>query len=361
MTEVPWRAVLVNSNDGSGIGGLTAATQQKFIWNLVDTCTVGFTLPGTHPPAADIIEGETDLKVYDPSGTLRFRGRMGSSTDTVSPAGHVCQFGAVDYRGFLQRRILWPGNTQSWVTAEQVDIAWQLIEDTQSLPGGDLGITRGSTPPTGVFRTLSYDTAVNLGTTLSALASLSDGFEWEIDENLRFNTYYPSRGSDPGITLAYGPQISSVTRTVDTSTFANAVYFSGDSSLTPITEVASDFGPSGRWEAQVGDTSILDLTTLTAAALAALAQDEQITPSYQVVLNPKFGWTPDLLWLGDTVRLIIKSGRLDVDATYRVTQVEVDPGDEGGEVDTLTLGPVILTQDKRLLNYQQRISNLERV
>lgn len=332
-----WRFVLCDTS-GNQIAGLTAATSRKVVWALDDACTASFTLPGTHAQAQQIEETETDLLVYDEGGEPRFRGRLGSSTDDVSSTGHVCNFSAVDYRGFLQRRIIWPGSTTVFTSEEQTAVAWQLIADTQAQTAGDLGISDHSIP-TGNLITVTYDEGTNIGQTVASIGDVDNGFDWEIDPLLRFNTYFPNRGADPGITLAYGPQIASFTRTFDSSTFATAIRYSGDStSTTPETKEASSFGPAGRWELQTGDTTITDQVFLDGKATRSLTTSEVLDPSYQVILNPKFGWTPDVLWIGDTATLVLKSGRLNVVGMFRANTIEVDEGDDGGIVTTITFG-----------------------
>jgi hypothetical protein len=354
-----WRFVLVNSNDGSNIAGLTAAKTRKVIWYLDAACTASFVLPGTHPQALPILETQTDLKVFDDTGALRFRGRLGSSTDDVSDAGHVCNFSAVDYRGFLDRRTFWPTSTLTFSGVEQVSIAWQIITDTQALAGGDLGITLGSSPATGVVRSAAYPVGTSLGQTLKAIGDVSSGFDWEIDQNLAFNTYFPLRGRNPGLTLAYGAQITSFKRTVDTSTFANAIRYSGDAALIPVVAELGAYGAGGRWELQSGDVTIFDQSTLNAKATYELAKDSALDPSYAVVLKPGW-WTPDVLWLGDVATLVLNSGRLAVNNQYRVNQVEVDQGDDGGQIVTLTFGPVVTNPDMRVRDALQRLTQLER-
>lgn len=357
------------SPDGEQSGELTAAKGKTVTWQLDAPATAAFTLNGTHPQALLITETETDLIVFsaDAAGPplARFRGRFGSSSDSISPASFITQFNAVDYRGFLDRRILWPGSTETFTAEDQADIAWQLIADSQAQTGGELGITRGDFPETGVLRTINFAEGAVLSQLIGPqLADLSNGFDWEIDAQLRFNVFYPQRGSSGGQVLDYGGRVNGVTRTLDTSSFANAVRYSGadaDASGAPLPaalEVGA-IGPAGRWEKQTGDTSILDAPTLAAAAEAELARDIEVDASYELTLTPGW-WTPDILWLGDTVQVVIKKGRLDVSALQRVSQIAVTIGDDGGETVVVTVGPIVRDLPTRLRLALQRISALER-
>lgn len=355
-----WDFILLDT-EGDPIASLTAATSRKVTWSLDAPATVAFNLPGTHPQAALVVETATDLEVFDTTGVKRFRGRMGSSEDDIAPdTGHVCQFNAVDYRGFLGRRYVLPGAEFYFVGVEQTAIAWQLIHDTQAQPGGDLGITNGSAA-TGVNRNALYTYSTEVLSSITSLGQFSNGFTWEIDPELSFNTWaLPiGRGIVTGEVLVYGAQILTVKRVIDTSTFANSVRYSGNASLVPAIAEVGSFAGTGRWEKQVGDTTILDQTQLTNKAAWELAQDDIVQPSYQITLNPAYGWTPEIIWLGDTVTLVVQSGRLDINTSYRVSQIEVDLGDDGGQTVTLTLGPVIQNQTTQTGEILNRISTLE--
>ena len=112
-----------------------------------------FTLPGQHPQTAIVAELATDVVVAR-NGRLLFRGRVGASTETHSGTVDTVNFTAVDYRGMLDHRVLWPDSTLEYTGVDQSDIAWQVIADTQAL--GNLGITRGVGAVTGVVRDRTF-------------------------------------------------------------------------------------------------------------------------------------------------------------------------------------------------------------
>jgi hypothetical protein len=335
-----WRFVLTDTS-GNNVADLVGAAGRKVTWNLDNAATASFTIPGTVPVASLIYETANDLVVYSPSGGKKFRGRLGASGDDVSSGGHTSNFSAVDYRGFLARRFIWPGSTTAWTAIEQTSIAWTMIADSQATTGGSLGITDHSVA-SGITRTVTNTVGDEILTRISEIGNFTDGFDWEIDADLSFRTYYPWRGNTNGITLAYGAEIVSFRRSVDTSTFASAVRYSGDNSLTPATAVATTFGAAGRWEIQVGDTTILNQPILNNKATFELAKDGVIAPTYDVVLRPGW-WTPDLLWLGDVATLSLRSGRLDFLGNLRVQSIALDIGDNGGETVTVTFGGVPFT------------------
>jgi hypothetical protein len=355
---MPWHFVLVET-DGTPIGELTAAKAKKVIWPLDAAATASFTIDGLHPQALLPQELSTDLIVYDDAGVLRFRGRLGSSGDQVDTTGHLSTFSAVDYRGFMGRRILWPGNTATFTTVDQSLILWTLIHDSQMLTGGNLGITRGIGATTGITRTFTFTVGSTIDSLAQQIAAVTDGFEYEIDAHLAFNVFYPHRGIARTVVLDYGGTVLKVARALDTSKFANALRYSGASTLTPVTAESSSFGPAGRWETQIGDTSILDQPHLVLKADYELANDEVPDPSYALTLRSGW-WNPDKVWLGDTANVVVKSGRLNVVTTQRIAQVEVDLGDDAGERVILTVGPVPDAYHSDRKSILSRLANLER-
>ena len=128
---------------GENVGALQAATSRKLVFSLDSAATCAFTMPGDHPETAQVNELAVDV-VAARNGVALFRGRVGGAQDTLTAETVTSAFTAVDYRGMLDRRIMWSGVTRSWRGADQADIAWQMIADTQALDGGALGIVRGN-------------------------------------------------------------------------------------------------------------------------------------------------------------------------------------------------------------------------
>lgn len=358
-----WKLVVVET-DGTPLGELTAATSRKIIWPLNDVANVAFTIDGQHSQAQLPVELVTDLVVYDDGGTKRFRGRLGSSGDQVSPSGEPANMTAVDYRGFLGRRIGPLG--ASYTALDQAEIAWALISGAQAMDAGDLGITAGVGDPTGVLRTIAFTDGAFVADSINQLASLDVGFEWEIDADLKLNIYYPQRGVDSAAVLEYPGTVASFTRTYDTTRFANAGQFSGASTLSPVTVQGSelpasptpDVGTPGRMEFVASDSTITDPTVLGLRADYELLTEDAPPVGYQMVLRDGW-WTPEQLWLGDTARLVLRSGRINEVSTQRVTQIEVDLGDDGGKTVTITTGPIPRDEGRDLQATIDRLTRLE--
>lgn len=138
-----------------------------------------------------------EVYIYDDNNNLVYGGYVSElvfnagenekSTITVSSKGFVA---------LLDRRYTDDGTLTNETSTDASDIAWNLIDYTQSLSFGDFGITRGVTgkPTKDRDRTFRYD---NIGEELRKLSNnnVKDGFDFEITPVKIFNVYYPEKGS----------------------------------------------------------------------------------------------------------------------------------------------------------------------
>jgi hypothetical protein len=348
-----WNFVICETN-GEAIAELSRASNRRITWQIDDAATASFDMDGRDEQTKVISELSTDLIIWF-DHTKQFRGRLGSSMDDLDSSRHTCSFSAVDYRGMLSRRTIWQGSTVSFVNTEQGDIAWKLIDDTQKL--GNLGITKGSVTDTLTHRDRTYEVGQNILQLLDDLGRVDGGYEWEIDADLHFNLW-PTRGRTLWETVEYGRDVIGLRRNVDTSQFANAVRYSGADGVAAATAVATP-GSEGRWEVQAGDTDLLIAANVTAKANWLLDVSSQINPSYDIKCKTEW-WTPDRIWLGDTIRLICQHGRLTVDTTERVSQISVELDEDDVATTTLTIGPVRRNLLDRFRDYQKRLTTIER-
>ena len=356
----PWKFLYGPAQPRGGItGNIGQATSRTLTLRCepdqASECSVVLDARGS-PAAKAITELTTDLQVMYGSSIV-FCGRVVPTQDTIDSSGYAEQITAYDYREVLKRRALmsggaaWPHRTGAAWTYTNIDqqaIALDMIKFTQSLPGGDLGIVAGAgSGGTGIARTMSYSDGDYIGDKIAELAALDSGFEWQVTPygpaDLRFDCFYPQQGRDKGLVLAYGMnRIQSVTRSTDPSAFGNSVMMTGDTSVAGLVPVRLDADglatdPAGRWDMAVGN-DLQTQSALTAAAQAALAQNQVLIPSYTVVLQPGSWGGPGDIWMGDTVNLQIKTGRLAVNDKLRVVEMAFAVDESGLETLTLTIG-----------------------
>ena len=168
--------------------------------------------------------------------------------------------------------------------------------------------------------------------------------------------FYPTQGiSRPDAVLAYGSNVSTVTRTVNSADYANFVRVLGSQP----SDIAAPQFVSERWN--LADAAGVDVglwmmtdnasdvtiqTTLDDQAAGDLALDGVLNPSYTLELapgtfalaRPAPAADPAHFTIGDVVPLVIQSGRLDVGTTVRVLAITYDINDDGDENVTVTVG-----------------------
>lgn len=144
---------------------------------------------------ANVFESEyREIKLVDADGNNIHFGFV----DELKPSG------AKDGRGTysLASKGFFSLLSKRYTSAEDIytsedssDIAWGLIDYTQSLIDGDLGITRGANPTTKTrTRTFRYKKISEAIEGMTA-DKTKEGFEFDIDNEKKFNIYYPFKGS----------------------------------------------------------------------------------------------------------------------------------------------------------------------
>ena len=350
-------AFVVASTSGTHLGDLLGAKSRSLSFPIDAPATAKWTSRGDDPGALLTIELATDLMAYR-DGTLMFRGRNGATGDDIDANTHKTTWSSVGYRGF--RRLIWPTSTRTFSAVDQATIAWTLISNSQSLADGNLGITNGSTA-TGTLRDRTYDAGKPIGEAIDELAAVIGGFDWDISPAMVFQLW-PSpayRGTAVGWAAVFGDTISKVKRDVDPATFATDLYGTGGDTTTPITRSAASRGAAGRWESTVSWSDVSVQSTLVQHTEAALAEAENLVPTYQLTVA-KGRWSPSDAWLGDTVRFVCHSGRLNVDTTGRIVQVDITIDDDGNEQTVITLDRRPVTLTDRLISTQDRLATLSR-
>jgi len=142
-----------------------------------------------------LTSGKREIIVSE-DGDAMFTGQL-TDIDLNNVSGVISLvLSATDYYGVLRRRLIGIPET----IYRDIDaglIAWGCINETQQsdLPYSDLGITQGSIDPSKnrdkQYQFRFVDDAI---VTISNF-NLYDGFDFEVDEDKKFNVFYPRKGS----------------------------------------------------------------------------------------------------------------------------------------------------------------------
>ena len=399
-----WRLTLHNRQftdtwwGATAVAELTSARSRQLVQAWDTPAVLTFTMDGRDPAAAGIVELQTDVMGWRwddqpgaPYNSLWgcdvpvFRGVVTQSEDEISEDVHTVNFTCHDYLAMLGRRHT-VGPAQSYTQQDQDVIAANFVYlalNEGSASGHEFG--QGSYLPlnvitvnpdgtrrnaSGVLRDRTYTAGTPLAQMLDDLAKVIGGFDYDLitaqhASDLGFlpgtgvqyrdqvRVFYPSQGVNRlDCPMVYGSTVSTVTRTVDSGDYSNywrtigaAPPGAADGTPPMFSEqwtAAADSGPVGLW---MNVDSAADVTlqpTLDQQAQGDLAVASTLVPSYTLGLRPgAYRWgAPNM---GDTVPLVIQSGRLNVVSIppaggLRVLGITYAIGDDGDEDVSLVVG-----------------------
>ena len=366
----------------TGVAELTDARSRRIEYGANGPAVCTFTVDGRAPAAGELVELQTEVMCWR-DGRLMFRGVVAQSEDTLSEQSHSVNFTCHDYLAALTRRYLTGNADLVYTQREQDDLVADLVDranritstaGTSFYPGSQLPLTVALVNPDGTaragksgqLRDRTYPGGTSIGQAITDLGACINGYDTDVQPAAdtagtdRLRVWYPSRGTArTTVALTYGAAgaggINSLTRSVNSATYANYVRVIGNSGgaegapqLTADrwTADANDVGrvPVGLWQESDNESDVSVAATLGQKADGYLTTAGVLVPSYTLALTP--GWyEPDTLGIGDTVPLVIESGRLHVNTTIRVLGISYAlPDDlEAGEDVEVTVGRPALT------------------
>jgi hypothetical protein len=308
---------------------LTKAKGRRCTWRADGISDAQVSFEGFGAEARLPKELETDLYVlYD--GEELYRGRIGTGYDEHNGDAYTVNFSAMDYRGRLRWAVVQPPG-MVFVNVSQADIAMDLIDAWQTLPGAGMGITRGVGGASGIGRTIAFKPGADLNTAISDLGRTDAGFEWDIDPALKFNQWYPRRGVVTTSVLS-SSNIVEFRRTFSPDSFGSSVVTTGSSLTTPISKDGLVNTPKGRWDIYQSFGEVDDQGLLEARTRRLLREVQSTRPELTIKLKRNTWRGPTHFWLGDSLRVVIKKGRLNINEMYRVVEFALSLG-ESGEAD----------------------------
>ena len=230
----------------------------------------------------------------------------------------------VTSRGFLSlfsKRVV---TSAEYNAQDMSDIAWDLINDSQSLTEGDFGINRGADPST-----VSRDRTFRNRYILDALFTLSNsniknGIDFDVDNAKDFNVYYPAKGSQrDNIRLELGFNIKTWTvRKTGIWAMANQVIVLGDGFGDDTLSVTRDSDLSYK-EAYfllqdiVSEKDVIETDTLEDKGdreidlRQAPVKAIDLSTEYELPLFTDYE-------VGDSLKVVIDDSMANIDGFYRV-------------------------------------------
>jgi hypothetical protein len=241
--------------------------------------------------------------------------------------------------------------SNTYTSTDAGQIAWGLINTTQGLTGGNLGITQGT-----IEGTQNRDRAYldeKIGEKIIQLTEVINGFDFLITPSIKNNTLGVFNVSAKiGTTLTsfrleYGEglknNIQSWSRKRTLSDMFNSVIVEGeglgDARLTSTETDTALITAIGLLEGRIQEKSVNQQTTLDTRADEFIRVRKTEQPLYDITVNnayDDFGKYD----VGDIVPVRIKYGYIDMNSTMRIYGIDVRISDAGEEVIKLTISPI---------------------
>ena len=268
-----------------------------------------------------------EIKIIDESDNVLYTGYIDDVTFSRGEGdkGNI-QIASKGFFSLLGKR--YTNELRTYSSEDASDIVWDLIDYTQNLSYGDLGITRGANPTTSNHdRTYRYK---NIKEAIEKISSneVKDGIDFDINNDKQFNVYYPEKGSKRNnIVLQEGFNILTYSiRKKFIGSMANQVLVFGqgqDEDMPVEVRDAADIYKSNFFLLQetLSEKDVIVPTTLQAKGDAFL--DSYKYPQKLINITARYD-EPDITTfeVGDRLRLIIP--QYQIDNFYRLVKRGMD-------------------------------------
>jgi len=322
---------------------------RQYSYQLNRAGSASFTLPITAERLQrfDIYLGVTRLLIYR-EDKLIWAGVVWEIQEGANDDGDVTIQCTEIFHILSEKR--YTSNTYTATDAGQ--IAWGLINTTQGLTGGNLGITQGTIQATQNRDRAYYDELI--GEKIIQLTEVINGFDFLITPSIKINTLgvfnvYAKRGSTiTDFRLEYGERlknnIQSWSRKRTLSDIFNSLIVEGeglgDAKLKSTETDTSSINAIGLLEGRKQEKSISQQTTLDQKADEYIRISKTEQPIYDITLNNAYN-DFGKYDVGDIVPIRIKYGYVDINTTMRIYGIDVRVSDAGEESIKLTISPII--------------------
>jgi hypothetical protein len=332
--------IIVKNSSGDNLGEFATFRNLKFGKKLNNYGQCTFDVPINDPTVASLIALRRNTVWIYRNDVLIWAGEQASRIGSLDDKGDnwvtvYC------YDWFEQLASRYTGSSKVFTGVDAGEIAWTLINDSQGLTDGDLGITEGTIEATQNRDRTYYNQ--NIADAITNLSNVINGFDFEINNSRVFNVYtFIGVDRSDSIILEYGVNIKSIKITEDFSKPVNQAIILGDSGdpLDPLRVERVDAALRALYKLREGlsnESTVSEPATLNDKGDAII--QKYGLPLVKVSMDI-VRLTPTIVdfALGDIIRLKVQSGLYDIDDQYRIFEWQVDYGADNTEKLTLVLG-----------------------
>lgn len=297
--------------------------------------------------AANLACGQNYIKYYRGS-QLRWSGKIIRRETVLQPEEsggitEVINITCVDWLWLLKDRYTSASDVHS--NQNEGEIIQDLINDTQALSDGDLGITIGANSST-ANRTRTYEDK-NVRDAMEQMSSVIDGIDFEITPDRVLNIY-DKKMTDRSNShvFSYGDDavgtanILTVKEVLDASEIRNDVKGYGKDTLSTTRSSAASQAAYGLRSGIYSYQDISELATLEGHLDDIIRTNGAPTRQLSVTLAPGKEPLFGTYEIGDVVTIRVNKGVVDIDQPVRIYGWDVTIDNDGVEYIKLLINPV---------------------
>lgn len=344
---------------------ITDLSNLRAQFSLTDYNEISFKVSSPIDQALSVGEGRNDIWLWRNGVHL---GRFRVCRPTIRFADRFsAEVVARDYRYLLGLR--GTRGTFTYVSpTDQATIIWEVVTNGQSW--GTLGITQApGWALTGVTRTqVGIGDGDSVWKSVQVLGNLTNGCEPYINPDNTLSLNYPRMGSDKGETLDFianddgslSGAVREVELVIDYENYANAIRQYGTDGTSPVETTVANLAnqPEGVWALPVRNAELSSNQMVIDAAPQSLVNANTVFPEYRIVLRSGFWRGPSHIWLGDTVRQIIRAGSYVIDRSARVYGINLSWDTNGAETVEIVLTKNTATGERKVSDALRRVRAL---
>jgi hypothetical protein len=316
--------------------------QYEMGWNK--PYSARFDLPLYHPAVntSTLLPGLHEIWIWR-NGVLIKAGPLWDVTASADDASVNCNM--MDIVDYLDTRLV---GAQSYTTTDQGSIAWGLINTSQGLTDGALGIVQGTTA-TAITRSATWKTFDNkyILEAITDMNEMTSGFDFYIDPSTRaFNAIYPRPQRNNNLQLIFPFHIRKYSIQYMGKYLRNSVGVAG---TEPAYSTAVDTTSRGTYGLREYADSYRDAATITdlnayASKLRDIRKDVKAYPTLTLNSDLVDIFDTNVIKYGDLINVQIVDGYVNINTTLRYITAQITVDKQGSE------SIVLYLQDQRELN-----------
>jgi hypothetical protein len=323
---------------GNKVASLQGAHQRSYATYLNKTGEARFVLSPTDPvlTADTLLLGHKELQVWR-ANKLVWGGELVYARTDLSADDERVEVAAKGYLDLLAKRYV--GTAAAPVSYEAGD--WnidQIAAELVYLYAGDFGITIGAYPASSRPADRTNMQYKNLKEIVDEVGNdhVQNGIDFEITPDKKFNVFYPQKGRQlPEIVFEWGVNIVSCYEIRDATELANQVIVlgagEGSSMVTAMVENTALQAIYKKRQTILYHKEIIGVETLEEHGDKELAVHQLPPQIIGVTTKGDLAPTVGSYEVGDSVRVKIKRGLIDIDGFYRIYGIAVQVTDSDEE------------------------------